>query len=358
MAIMKPQSEKPPLSSDYPWTCSPLLASAPMRLITLASLAVTVSQAGGIGFLACGTEIGALRNELRKASTMLEASPIQNAPTGVLPIGIGFINWGVDLTAVLEALDEIVPAAVWFFAPKRNLDLAEWTKKLRDRSGGKTKIWIQIGNVSDALEVAKLCHPDVLVVQGSDAGGHGLAQGAGIISLLPEVADALQEVGLIKISLVAAGGIVEGRGTAACLALGADGVVLGTRFLATHEANIAEGYQHAVLGAKDGGPNTVRTGVYDQLRGTTGWPAKFNGRGIVNQSFLDAQRGMPSDDNKRLYEKALQEGVQGWARRLTAYAGTGVGLVKKVQSAHDIIEEVRQDAIETLSRTSRPFSKL
>lgn len=358
MAVMTAPSEKPSLSSDYAWTCSPLLASAPMRLIALAPLAVAVSRAGGIGFIAAGTEINALRNELRKASTMLEASPIKGVQTGVLPIGIGFINWGVDLTAVLEALDGIVPAAVWFFAPKRNSDLVEWTNEIRDRSSGKTKIWIQIGNVSDALEVTKLCHPDVLVVQGTDAGGHGLAQGSGIISLLPEVVDALQEVGLNNISLVAAGGIVEGRGTAACLALGADGVALGTRFLASHEANIATGYQDAVLGAKDGSANTVRTDIYDQLRGTTGWPTRFNGRAIVNQSFLDAQQGMPADENKRLYDKALQEGVQGWAHRLTAYAGTAVGLVKKVKPAHEIIEEIRQDAIETLSRFSRPFSKL
>lgn len=358
MAITKVPTAKPPLSSDYPWTYSPLLASAPMRLIALAPLAVAVSEAGGIGFIAAGTEIGALRNELREASTMLEASPIRGAQTGVLPIGVGFINWGVDLTAVLEALDGFVPAAVWFFAPKLNSDLVEWTKRIRDRSSGKTKVWIQIGTVSDALEVAKLCHPDVLVVQGTDAGGHGLAQGSGIISLLPEVADALQEVGLNDISLVATGGIVEGRGTAACLALGADGVALGTRFLATHEANIAEGYQDAVLSAKDGGANTVRTDVYDQLRGTTGWPAKFNGRGIVNQSFLDAQQGMPTDENKRLYEKALREGVQGWAHRLTVYAGTGVGLVKDIRPAHDVVRELRRDAMETLWRSSRPFSKL
>ena len=106
----------------------------------------------------------------------------------------------------------------------------------------KTKIWIQIGTVSDAVEVAHLCAPDVLVVQGADAGGHGLAQGAGIASLLPEVADALREVGKDFIPLVAAGGIVEGRGVAACIASGANTVVIGTRFLASREANITKGY--------------------------------------------------------------------------------------------------------------------
>jgi len=354
-------SKMPPsLSSAYPWTRSPLVANAPMRSIALASLAVAVSQAGGLGFIAAGTDIRDLKNEMRRASDMLERSPIEGAESGVLPIGVGFINWAVDLNSVLEAFNEHVPAAAWFFAPEKVDDLVEWTQKIRERSRGKTKIWIQIGSVSDALQVAKICHPDVLVIQGADAGGHGLAQGAGIISLLPEVADALEEIGLNNISLVAAGGIVEGRGTAACLALGANGVVLGTRFLASNEANIAKGYQHDVLRASDGGSNTVRTYLYDQLRGTTSWPSKFNGRGITNQSFFDAQNGMSSDENKRLYEMALRKGDQGWGSfgRLTAYAGAGVGLVKGVKSALGIVDEVRRDAIEVFSRTSSVSSKL
>jgi len=350
----------PSMRSAYSWTSSPLVANAPMRLIALAPLAVGVSQAGGLGFIAAGTDDRHLKNELQRVADMLERSPIEGTPPDVLPIGIGFITWGVKLHTVLEAFSNHIPAAAWLFAPNKNEDLVEWTQKIRACSRGKTKIWIQIGSVSDALQVAKICHPDILVVQGADAGGHGLAQGAGIISLLPEVADALEEGGLNDISLVAAGGIVEGRGTAACLALGASGVVLGTRFLASCEANIAKGYQNDVLRASDGGLNTVRTSVYDQLRGTTGWPSRFNGRSIINQSFLDAQNGQSTAENKRLYEMALRKGDQGWGTygRLTAYAGAGVGLVKEVKSAPVIVDEVRRDAIKVLSRFSTVASKL
>jgi nitronate monooxygenase len=331
-----------------------------MRLIALAPLAVAVSRAGGLGFVAAGTDVQDLKNELQQVFDMLDQSPIDGAQTDVLPIGVGFINWGVKLQTVMEAFDDHLPAAAWLFAPEENEDLVEWTQMIRARSTGRTKIWIQIGSVSDALQVARLCHPDVLVIQGADAGGHGLAQGAGIISLLPEVADALNEGGFGDIFLVAAGGVVEGRGTAACLALGADGVVMGTRFLASCEANIAEGYQDDVLRANDGGLNTVRTTVYDQLRGITGWPSRFNGRGIINQSFLDVQNGESHDENKRLYESALRKGDQGWGKygRLTAYAGAGVGLVKAVKSAPSIVYEVRRDAAKVLSRISRLSSKL
>ncbi|SLM38875.1 2-nitropropane dioxygenase [Lasallia pustulata] len=153
----------------------------------------------------------------------------------MLPIGIGFLNWGADLNKAVEAIRKYIPAAAWFFAPSKNDDPALWTQQIREASGAKTKIWIQIETVADAVEISRLCKPDVLVVQGNDAGGHGLGRGAEIVSLLPEVADALKEQGLGYITLVAAGGIVEGRGTAACLALGAGGVVMGTRLSTTRK---------------------------------------------------------------------------------------------------------------------------
>lgn len=343
------------MNERYPWTRDPLVVSAPMRLIALAPLAVAVSQAGGLGFLAAGTDVKELKTELQRASDLLKKDPIKEADPEVLPIGVGFINWGVSLDTALEALEEHMPAAVWFFAPKHNDDLIEWTAKIREASKGKTKVWIQVGTVSDALEVAQNCTPDVLVVQGADAGGHGLAQSAGLISLLPEVAHALKDVGISEISLIAAGGIVEGKGTAACLALGASGVAMGTRFLACTEANIAEGYQNHVLRTRDGGSSTVRTSVYDQLRGTTGWPGKYDGRGIINESFLDAQKGQHIDENKKLHDEALRKGDEGWGEngRLTAYAGSGIGLVKEVKPARVIVLEVREHTVEVLSKISK-----
>ena len=347
------------LSKAYPWTRSPFIANAPMRLIALAPLAYAVSKAGGMGFLAAGTDLTDLKRQLQIVADLVAQGPIQDASSDVLPIGVGFINWGIEVETALDALKKHVPAAVWFFAPRRNKDLIEWSRRIRELSNGKTKIWIQIGSVADAVEVAYSCHPDVLVVQGADAGGHGLAQSAGIVSLLPEVADALKDRGVEDIPLLAAGGIVEGRGTAACLILGGSGVVLGTRFLASKEANVAKGYQGDVLRSNDGGKNTIRTGVYDTLRGTE-WPGEYNGRGIINQSYLDAQKGMVTTENKSLYEEALQRGDNGWGKsgRVTAYAGSAVGLVKEVKNAKDIIDEVRQDVSAVLLRHSLAVSKL
>ena len=348
------------LTTSYQWTFFPFIASAPMRQIALAPLAAAVSRAGGLGFIAAGNDLSDLFNQLKHAKTLLTDTPIQSATPGILPIGVGFINWGADLDTAIDAFTRYVPAAVWLFAPKENADLEEWSRRIREATAGKTKIWIQIGTVEDALDVAKLCRPDVLVVQGADAGGHGLERGAGIVSLLPEVHDALHAAGMGEISLVAAGGIVEGRGVAASLALGAEGVVMGTRFLASEEVQIAKGYQDDVIRSSDGGISTVRSKVYDTLRGITEWPGRYGGRGIINKSFLDAKNGEVTDENKKLYEEALKKGDQGWGQhgRLTAYAGTGVGLVTRVMSAREIIEEVRNDLRRVQARVSSTGSKL
>ena len=350
----------PTLNTDYPWTQAPLICGAPMRFISLAPLAVSVSRAGGLGFIGGGESLHDLDNQLQHAKTLLTDSPVRGSINGVLPIGVGFINWGADLNTAFQALTRYTPAAVWLFAPKENAHLVLWATKIREATHRKTKIWIQIGTVADALEVTKLCDPDVLVVQGMDAGGHGLDRGASIITLLPEVVDALKNAGKDGIKLVAAGGIVEGRAVAASLALGSQGVAIGTRFLASTEVNITTGYQADVLRSKDGGVSTVRTRVYDTLRGTTGWPGRYGARGIINESFHDAKNGKVTEGNKKKYQEALERGDQGWGEhgRLTAYAGTGVGLVKNVQHAWQILEEIRADVQRIQSQTSSTQSKL
>ena len=237
---------------------------------------------------------------------------------------------------------------------------------LRTRQASSaTKIWIQIGSVKEAVNTFLDSWPDVLVVQGTDAGGHGRAQGASLLSLLPEVSDAFEkmfthgqgnEKTRLKIVLVAAGGIVEARGAAAAFTLGASGVVLGTRLLACPEANIAKGYQDEVLRASDGGQTTLRTKVYDTLRNTV-WPDTHNARGILNKSYVDAMSGMSEDENRRLYNEEMKKGDAGWGveNRMTTYAGSAVGLVREVKPAGEIVREVRDGVREVLGKKTGIF---
>lgn len=291
---------------------------------------------------------------MQKAKKLLSPTTI-SSQNNTLPIGVGFINWGASLPSAIPLIQKYRPAAVWFFAPSSLDSLSEWTEGTL-KANPETKIWVQVGSVKEATEVVKKVHPDVLVVQGTDAGGHGLAQGAGIISLLPEVSDAvdalLETEGRPAPILIAAGGIAERRGAAAAFALGASGIVLGTRLLASHEAVLAKGYQNEVIRASDGGQSTVRTKVYDNLRGTTGWAKTHNARGVINKSYTDAIGGLDEGQNKKLYEEEMKKGDAGWGSeaRMTTYAGSAVGLVKEVKSAKEIVEEVRDETKATLEK--------
>lgn len=348
------------LTADYPWVKTPLVVSAPMLRIAGAPLAISVSRAGGLGFIAAGFDVSDLETTLAHAASLLESSPIPHLnpnPNGTLPVGVGFINWGADLAVALAALKKYPPAAVWLFGAPPESQVAQyssWATSVRAATDGKTKIWIQVGSVRHALDLASspTVAPDVLVIQGSDAGGHGLRQSSSIISLLPETKDSLTMAGHGDIPLIAAGGISDGRGLAAAQCLGADGMCMGTRFLASSEANIARGYQREVLRVADGGASTVRSTVYDRTRGIYDWPSEYDGRGVMNESFYDDRRGMSDEENKRLYEAEMKKGDEGWGPggRMATYAGTGIGLVREVRGAGEIVEGVRREAGEILSR--------
>ncbi|KAG9196414.1 nitronate monooxygenase [Alternaria panax] len=322
-------------------------------------MAVEISKAGGIGFIGAGTDVSDLESHIRHAKKLLKSTTLETH-NGTLPIGIGFINWGANLETAIPIIAQYRPAAVWFFAPSSTTSLVQWTGESRTASP-KTKIWVQIGSVKEAVEAVKQVQPDVLVVQGTDAGGHGLVKGASIVTLLPEVKDTLDEYfeqnqTQQKPILLAAGGISEPRTFAAALTLGASGCILGTRLLATPEANITQGYRSAVLRTTDGGQSTVRTKVYDSLRGTN-WAETHNARGIITQSYVDAvEKGMSQEENTRLYKEEMGKGDEGWRQnggRMTTYAGSGVGLVREVMPAGDVVREVRDGVVGVLEETER-----
>ena len=345
----------------FPWSKTPLIVGAPMRMISLAPLAVAISRAGGLGFIGAGTDLSTLSKHLADARHLLNIEPIARCNTRVLPVGIGIICHSACLSTFRSALADPAtstrpPAAIWLFAPREPTDLKAWVDVVRTTFPQTTpQIWVQAGSVVEAISSCIATDADVLVVQGIDAGGHGLAQGAGLVSLLPEVSDALQKAKangeIIRVpSLVAAGGIVDGRSAAASIILGANAICMGTIYLTSHEAEIAIGYKREVIRASDGGQSTVRTRLYDSLRGTYGWPVRFNGRGVINRSYEDSLAGLAEAENKSLYEKAPNQ-TQGFGPegRLTTYAGTAVGLVQDIRGAADITEHVRTECCKRLN---------
>lgn len=348
------------LQDTLPWTKTPLIVNAPMAGFAGPSLATAVSQSGGLGLIGGLFSMSDLRKQLQQASETLTSSPNPSITTSaLLPLGVGLLPFVLKIEEVLPVISDFKPAVVWLFAAKQLDDYAEWASEIRKASPG-SKIWIQVGSVSAAVHVAKTATPDALCMQGADAGGHGFQKGAGIVSLLPEAASTLAKEGFSSVPLLASGGIVDGRGVAAALALGAAGAVMGTRFLASKEVTIHPEYQAAVLEAQDGGQVTARSKLFDELRGPNVWPEAYDGRAMVMQSWRDHANGMGIEEVRRLHNEAVKEADAGFARggkgRAAIWVGTGLGLVHTVESAADIVESVRQETREVLAKVSKIYA--
>lgn len=346
------------LAQSYNWLKAPYIIGAPMRVLAGPELAVEISAAGGLGFIGPPLQVADAAVDLAKAAELARSSASQSlqrhfTSSDILPVGIGFQTWTTDLNEALNTLQQNSPCAVWLFAPRRGQqELDEWAAALR-KTMPKVQIWIQVGTLREAVAAATSSSPpDVLVVQGAEAGGHGRSQdGVGLQALFPEISDAASESG---IPLVAAGGIVDGRGLAAALALGAAGAAMGTRLLAAKETRISNGYQREVLRASDSATSTVRTHLYNHLRGTYGWPEQFAPRTIINKTWTDHQNGVSFEELKLRHDEAVRSGDAGWGPegRLATYVGAAVGLVRDVQAAGSIVAETRNEATSTLASIS------
>jgi len=303
---------------------------------------------------------------------------------------VGLLPFILPLDSALPVLQKYAPAVVWLFAAKTLDDYAAWTRRLK-AALPHTSVWVQVGSASAALHVAQgqaggegaadadadasAARPDALVIQGSDAGGHGFSHGASIVSLLPETVDVLSSSpshgpSNMMIPLLAAGGIADARGAAAAFALGASGVVLGTRFLAARETTVPhEAYRDSVLAARDGANSTVRSTLFDNVRGPNVWPAAYDGRGLVTRSYEDfVGGGIAIEEVRRRHDEAAKQEDRGFKGesesgsgsasasasasgrgRANVWAGASVGLVNEVQDAKDIVAEVRDGVARVLA---------
>lgn len=345
---------------QYPWVSRPFIVGAPMRVMSGPALAVSVSRAGGLGFIGPGAKTQDMAGDLEEASTLVEkARSCSSVPStfrsteSLLPVGVGFQLWGDDIDIAVANIDRFKPCAAWLYAPQKSTqEFDDWSRRIRGVSP-HTHIWIQIGTLREAKELLQISEkPDVVVVQGAESGGHGRAKdGLGIMSLFPEVSDVMHvQRESSQIPLVAAGGIADGRGVVAALALGASGVVMGTRFLAATEARISRGYQDEIVRASDGAVTTARTLLYNHLRGTFGWPAEYSPRTIINKSYVEQQEGVAFEELKKRHDEALKMGEGGWGPegRLATYAGASVGLIHRVEDAGDILQEVQESALQKI----------
>jgi nitronate monooxygenase len=299
---------------------------APMGFVSGGALAAAVSAAGGLGLIGGGyAEAEWLDREF--------------AAAGNQRIGCGFITWAMAQRPV--ALDEALrhaPAAVMLSFG----DAAPFIPRIK--KAGALAI-CQVQSVRQAREVLDE-GADVIVAQGSEAGGHiGMRS---TFPLVPAVADLTARADRDAL-VVAAGGIADGRGLAASLMLGADGVLIGTRFLASTESLAAPAAKARVVGAS--GDDTLRTRVFDIARGYD-WPAEYAGRALVNR-FSHSWHGREDAliaagaDERRRYAVAAAAGDVDTA---LVFAGEGTDLIHDIEPAGVILNRIVTEAESALAQ--------
>jgi nitronate monooxygenase len=196
-------------------------------------------------------------------------------------------------------------------------------------------------NTRGHTRVAADAGADILIAQGTEAGGHGLTRST--LTLVPEVVDAFPDV-----PVVAAGGIADGRGLAAVMMLGAEGVLMGTRFYASQEAQGHPAAKQRIVEAT--GDNTARSIVFDISRQNL-WPEPYTGRVLRNahaERWLGREADLKRniDEEAQRYREARERGDFDVAGVI---AGEAVGLIHDLPSASEIVDRVVGQA-ETLLR--------
>jgi len=299
------------------------ILSAPMARIAGARLVTAVGEAGGFGILGGGYG--------DKAWLEQETVKLKSCRA---PFGIGFITWSLaKQPKLLDVALGVRPRAIMLsfgdprpFAPAIKAAGALLICQVQDE-----------GMAREALEAGA----DILIAQGTEAGGHGASRTT--LDIVPAMVD----LAAGRVPVVAAGGIGDGRGLAAMMMLGAAGVLLGTRFYASVECDGQEEAKKRICAASSG--STVRGVVFDWSRNIF-WPAPFTLRSLVN----DHSRRWTGHEVELMHNIAVVTGEYAAARAAGdfdiagVFAGEAVGLIHDIPKAGEIVERIALEAEQIL----------
>jgi nitronate monooxygenase len=300
------------------------IISAPMASAAGGGLAAAVSSAGGLGLIG-----GAYPN-----ADWIEQ---EFGAAGNVPVGCGFITWNLaeamqDNPDILDAVLARSPKAMFLSFG----DPAPFAEKIH-RSG--TPLICQVQNMEHARQALD-AGAHVVVAQGAEAGGHGRRRAT--MTLVPEVADLLATKAP-DVVLCAAGGIADGRGLAAALMLGAEGVVIGSRLWASEEALVHPNMHQTALSA--GGDDTIRSTVMDVAR-KLNWPDGYTAR-VLKNAFTDKwHNNLPGllDDAEAQSLSWMAAWQSGDTSTANTFVGEVAGLIHDIQPAGSIIDKMMSEA--------------
>ena len=323
---------------EVPFVC------AGMGFVGMPPLVAAVSEAGGMGTLgASPMPPEAVRATIRQVRSMTSR-----------PFGVNFITPFTEDAHLDVCIEEKVPVVSFHWSdPPVN-----FISRLRD---GGVKVWMQIGSVEMARQVADL-GVDAVIAQGGEAGGHVRGEASTLV-LVPSVADAVA-----PLPVIAAGGIADGRGVAAALALGADAVWVGTRMVASREANVHDEYKRRLLAA------TERDTVVTTLFGPE-WPeapARVLRNRVVEEWAGREDEVAYSPDPSRSIGRTLMGGEEyvmpefsailptpetsGDFEEMMVVMGESAGLVKEIKPAAEIVHEMMNEAQQIIAQRLSPMT--
>ncbi|NPV28156.1 MAG: enoyl-[acyl-carrier-protein] reductase FabK [Firmicutes bacterium] len=287
-----------------------------MAWVATAELAAAVSQAGGLGIIGAGNaEPEAVRAEIRKAKS-LTSRP-----------------FGVNIYYMSPHVEELIDLVITERVPVITTGAGNPGKHLPRLKEAGIKVIPVVASVALAKRLERT-GVDALIAEGMECGGH--IGEITTMALVPQIVDA------VRIPVIAAGGIADGRGLAAALALGAVGVQIGTRFICASECVVHPNYKQAIL--KAGDRDTV----------VTGYPGHYVRvlRNKLARQFEElAKRGASPEEFQELGTNRLRAAViEGDVETGSLMAGQSAALVKKIEPAEMVIKEIIQEAEEVIKR--------
>jgi enoyl-[acyl-carrier protein] reductase II len=314
------------LGIEYP------VVQAPMNWITGAELAAAVSSAGGLGVIGPNAGERTQTNDVMETGERLRRQIRIVKSLTDRPFGENLMTFFADHAAESRAfsdqclkvlLEEKVPIVVL-----AGTGPGEYTKRLK-----KERVKVLFRALQPSVATAREAEEagvDAFVAVGFEGGGHSGYDRIPTLVLIPQIVDA------IGIPVVAGGGIVDGRGVAAALALGAQGVFMGTRFVATPECSAHQNVKEAIVKAEDASTVTV-SGTVGTLRALRS--------PLMDRCVQLETRGGSLQEMSTLYRPGYAIGmVEGNIAEGTFVCGAGAGLIKGIKGAGEVLRDIVKEA--------------
>lgn len=278
-----------------------------MAWVAESHLASAVSEAGGLGLIAAASAPAEwVREQIR------EVRKRTSCPFGV---NIMMISPNADEVAKIVVEEKVPVVTTGAGTPEKYM--AMWKE-------AGVKVIPVVASVAMAKRMER-CGADAIVAEGTEAGGH-IGENTTMV-LVPQIADAVQ------IPVIAAGGIADGRGMAAAFMLGAEGIQMGTRFVATVEAEVHENYKQCITKAKD---------IDSRVTGrATGHPVRALRNNMTTEYIRLEKEGASFEELERLTLGSLRKAVvDGDVKEGSVMAGQIAGLIKDIQPCKEVIESI------------------